>query len=67
VDNSQYHNLFNNVASDGASDNYISRRIMVAIIRLCSYKGELNIIASSKWLDVEISSTSTLSIMSYCY
>ena len=29
------------------------RRIMVAIIRLCSYKGELNAIASSKWLDVE--------------
>jgi len=30
------------------------RRIMMAIIRLCSYKGELNKIASSKWLDVEI-------------
>ena len=35
------HNLFNNIASDGASDNYMFRRIMVAIIRLCSYKGEL--------------------------
>ena len=55
------------MASDGASDNYMFRRIMVAIIRLCSYKGELNAIASSKWLDVEISSTLTLSIMHYCY
>ena len=33
-----------------ASDNYMFRRIMVVIIRLCSYKGELNTIASSKWL-----------------
>ena len=28
------------------------RRIMVALIRLCSYKGELNTIASSKWLAI---------------
>ena len=61
------HNLFNNIASDGASDNYMFRRIMVAIIRLCSYKGKLNTIASGKWLDVEISSTLTLSIMHYSY
>ena len=51
----------------GASDSYMFRRIMVAIIRLCSYKGQLNTTASSKWLDVEISSTLTLSIMHYCY
>ena len=50
-----------------ASDNYMFQRIMVAIIRLCSYKGELNTIASSKWLDVEVSSTLTLSIMHYYY
>ena len=30
-----------------ASDNYMFRRIMVAIIRLCSFKGKLNTIASS--------------------
>ena len=50
-----------------ASDNYMFRRIMVAIISLCSYKGKLNTIASSKWFDVEISNTLTLSIMQYCY
>ena len=27
-----------------ASDNYMFRRIMVAIVRLCSYKGKLNTI-----------------------
>ena len=42
-------------------------RIMVAIITLCCYKGELNTIASSKWLYVKISSTLTLSTMHYCY
>ena len=35
---------------------------MVAIIRLCSYKGKLNTIGSSNWFDVEISNTLTLSI-----
>jgi len=50
-----------------ASDNYMFRRIMVAIIRLCCYKGKLNTIASSVWFDVEISNTLTLSIMQYCY
>jgi len=43
------------------------RRIMVAIIRLCSYKGKLNTIASNLWFDVEISNTLTLSVMKYCY
>ena len=43
------------------------RRIMVAIIRLCSYKGKLNTIASSKWFDVEISNTLTLSIMQFTF
>ena len=46
-----------------ASDNYMFWRIMVAIIRLCSYKGKLNTIASSIWFDVEILNTLTLSIM----
>ena len=50
-----------------ASDNYMFRRIMVAIIRLCSYKGKLNTIAGSIWFDVEISNTLTLSILQYCY
>ena len=50
-----------------ASDNYMFRRIMVAVIRLCSYKGKLNTIASSNWFDVEISNTLTLSIVQYCY
>jgi len=50
-----------------ASDNYMFRRIMVAIIMLCSYKGKLNTTASSKWFDVEISNNLTLSIMQYCY
>jgi len=50
-----------------ASDNYMFRRIMVAIIRLCSYKGKLNTIASTKWFDAEISNNLTLSIMQYCY
>jgi len=35
-----------------ASDKYMFRRIMVAIIRLCSYKGKLNTIASSIRFDV---------------
>ena len=46
-----------------ASDNYMFWRIMVAIIRLYSYKGKLNTEASSIWFDVEISNTLTLSIM----
>ena len=50
-----------------ASDNYMFRRIVVAIIRLCSNKGKLNTVASSIWFDVEISNSLTLSIMQYCY
>jgi len=50
-----------------ASNNYMFWRIMVAIIRLCSYKGKLNTIARSIWFGVEISNTLTLSIMQYCY
>jgi len=37
-----------------ASDNYMFQHIMVAIIRLCSYKGKLNTIASSIWFDVDL-------------
>ena len=37
-----------------ASDNYMFRRIMVAIIRLCSHKGKLNTVASNIWFDSEI-------------
>jgi len=55
------------MASDMASDNYMFRRIMVIIIRLCSYKDKLNTIASGKWFDVEVSNTLTLSFMQYCY
>ena len=50
-----------------ASDNYMFRRTMVDIIRLCSYRGKLNTIGSSIWFGVEISNTLTLSIMQYCY
>jgi hypothetical protein len=50
-----------------ASDNYMFWHIMLAIIRLCSYKGKLNTIASSIWFDVKFSNTLTLSIMQYCY
>jgi hypothetical protein len=48
-----------------ASNNYMCRRIIVAIIRLCSFKGKFNAIASSIWFDVEIASALTLSVMQY--
>ena len=48
-----------------ASD-YMFRRIMVAIIRLCSYEGKLNTVASSIWFDVDVSKTLTLPITQYC-
>ena len=50
-----------------ASDNYMFQHIMVAIIRLCSYKGKLNTVAVSKWCNVEISNPLTSSIMQCCY